>query len=98
EALNGKAAQAGDSVLGAKKLVDYITAEVPRYTANQQHPMVNEGFDPGLTLSFLDRPGPMAPITGNLPTLALLNADRTPYVRIEWLDPKTQTKSMRPLP
>jgi tetratricopeptide (TPR) repeat protein len=98
DALNGKAAQAGDAVLGAKKLVDYLTAEVPRYTANQQHPMVNDGFDPGLPLSFLDKPGPAAPISSNPTTLALLNADRTPYVRIEWVDPRTQTKATRPLP
>jgi tetratricopeptide (TPR) repeat protein len=97
DALNGKAALSGEAVLGAKKLVDYLAAEVPRYTANQQHPMVNDGFDPALPMAFLDKPGPAAPVTGNLTTLALLNADRTPYVRIEWVDPRTQTKAMRPL-
>jgi tetratricopeptide (TPR) repeat protein len=75
-----------------------VATEVPRYTANQQHPMVNEGFDPNLALAFLDRPGPPARITTNLTTLALLNADRTPYVRVEWLDSRTQSKAMRPLP
>ena len=98
DALNGKAAQSGQAVLNAKGLVDYVVAEVPRYTANQQHPMVNDGFDPAFPLAFLDRPGPVARNSGNLTTLALLNADRSPYVRIEWTDARTQTKAMRPLP
>ena len=97
DALNGKAASSGESVLGTKKLVDYIAAEVPKYTANQQHPMVNEGFDPAYPLAFLDRPGPPPRISSNPTTLALLNADRAPYVRVEWVDPRTQAKAMRVL-
>ena len=85
-------------MLLAKDLIDYVIAEVPRNTANQQHPMVNEGFNPAFPLSFLDRPGPQPRVTSNITTLTASNADRAPYVRVEWVDPRTETKAMRPLP
>jgi len=68
QALNGKAARVGSSVVRAEELVTYLKAEVPKITGGRQTPMVNEDFDRALPLAFLDRSSaPAAASTGALP-------------------------------
>jgi len=81
----------------ARGLVDYVQQEVPKQTANIQHPMANPDFVPTLPLAFLDRPGPSEKPAESRTTLLLLNAGRTRYSRVEWTDSVTQVTAVRPL-
>jgi uncharacterized caspase-like protein len=58
EALNGEAAEPGSESLKAEQVVAYVMMEVPRFTANQQHPMVNQDFDREVALAYPQLPGP----------------------------------------
>jgi tetratricopeptide (TPR) repeat protein len=100
EALNGKAARPGSTVVHAAELVAYLRTEVPKGTGGRQTPMANEDFDAQMPLSFLDRPAttPASTAAAQAPQatiLTLVNIDRSPYVRIQWIDPNTQAVSVR---
>lgn len=97
EGLNGKAARAANVVVDAGGLVDYLTSEVPKQTANQQHPIANRDFDPAMPLAFLDRPGAPAKAADQRAILLILNTGSTIYSRVEWTDPATQVTAVRPL-
>ncbi len=97
EALNGKAAGPGSSVIHAAELVAYLRTEVPRGTGGRQTPMANEDFDAQMPLSFLDRPS-TPPAAAPQPPQAILTLaipDQAPYVRIQWIDPGTQAVAVR---
>jgi tetratricopeptide (TPR) repeat protein/uncharacterized caspase-like protein len=93
EGLNGKAVAQGTEVK-AQPLVDFVMQEVPRYTSNQQHPMVNREFDPDLTLAKLDLPGPRPPADEPAVVLILTGAREAGISRIEWDDPATTARSL----
>ena len=95
EALNGKASGERQDLVLAKDLVDYVKAEVPKYTADQQHPMSNEDFEPTIPLSFPNLPGPSPVMEAPQTYLALLNAGAAGYERAEWTEPATQSKATR---
>jgi tetratricopeptide (TPR) repeat protein len=96
EALNGKASAAA-AVTDAQTVTRYVKAEVPKFTADQQHPISNEAVDPALILSYLDRPGPVSTVTVQT-SLELKNTDRVPYERVEWQDPRYRSHVVRRLP
>jgi tetratricopeptide (TPR) repeat protein len=100
QALNGKAARPGSSVVHAAELVAYLRTEVPKGTGGRQTPMANEDFDAQMPLAFLDRPASPAapPAAAQAPpaaALTLVNVDQSPYVRIQWIDPNTQAVAVR---
>lgn len=97
EALNGRAALREDPIVLAEDVVRYVQMEVPKYTAFQQNPMVNEGYDPALPMAFLDRPGPEPRPVETETVLVILHADRAPFRRVQWLDPLTQAVAVRDL-
>ena len=99
EALDGKGMASGERVVQAQHVVDYVIREVPKYTGNQQHPMVNVTFDPTLPLAYLDLPGPSAPESQEEAeaVLEILNSDQRGFVRVQWTDPKTQSRAVRQL-
>jgi len=97
EALNGKA-NPGLRMLTAGSVVDYVKANVARLTGSAQHPVANNDFDPGLLLSFPDLPGPIAKADTSATVLVLEKTNRSSYSRVEWFDPRTQTKVVRQLP
>ncbi len=99
EALNGKAATPGTERLKAEDVVDYVMMEVPRFTANQQHPMVNDGYDRDLSLSYPQLPGPE--VTDQETEMCFVRLQTTgvqPYLRIEWADPLSGAQVIRPIP
>lgn len=96
--LNGKAATAGATVVTAKALVDYVRTEVPRLTSNQQNPVANEAYDPQMPLSMLDKPAPPPRVAGTGTILEIVNADKSAFSRVQWLDPKTSSVAVRQLP
>ena len=100
EALNGKAALPGSSVVRARELVAYLRSEVPRGTGGRQTPMANEDFDSRLPLAFLNLPAiqpdsPTPARTASGATLTILNTDQTSFVRVQWIDPQTQAVAVR---
>lgn len=96
EALNGKASAAA-AVADAQTVTRYVKSEVPKLTADQQHPISNEAVDPALILSYLDRPGPATTLVVQT-SLELKNTDRVPYERVEWQDPRYRSHAVRRLP
>lgn len=98
EALNGKAADGKAPVISAKYVIDYLNSEVPKYTANTQHPMFNSDYDPSLELSYLDQPGPEPRPVLAKAILQILNIDKSPYSRVQWMDPVNRSDSVRQLP
>ncbi len=93
QGLNGKAVAEGTEVK-AQPLVEYVLREVPKYTSNQQHPMVNREFDPDLTLAKLDLPGPPPPAAEPPVVLILTGAQEAGITRIEWDDPVTRARAL----
>ncbi len=98
EALNGKAVGPGEAVADARRVVDFVRAEVPKYTAGQQHPVANDDFDPTLPLSFPGRPGPAPKAGPEEAFLEITNADKAGLVRVQWTDPGTQSTAVRQIP
>jgi tetratricopeptide (TPR) repeat protein len=96
EGLNGKAA-VSPTFADAQTVVRYVKSEVPKLTADQQHPISNDRVDPSLILSYLDRPGPTPSVTVQT-SLELRNTDRVPYERVEWQDPRYRSHAVRRLP
>lgn len=96
EALNGKAAPEGE-IVHAADVVRYVLAEVPKYTANQQNPMVNDDYDPELPLAHLALPGPES-LPRALETLLFLANLDPRLVRVEWLDPQTHARTVQQIP
>lgn len=96
EALNGKAAPE-DEIIQAADVVRYVLAEVPKYTANQQNPMVNDDYDPELPLAHLALPGPESFPRDPETLLFLANLDPS-LVRVEWLDPQTHARTVQQIP
>ncbi len=97
EALNGKAAAQGNPIVEARRVVDHVLAEVPKYTGQSQHPVVNKDFEPSLPLAFIDKPGPPPVVLSASVTLEILNAGKSGYIRVQWVDPKTDAVAVRPL-
>ena len=97
EALNGDSALPGESIVAAQRMVEYVQSEVPKYTGDQQHPVVNQDYAQALAVAFLDRPGPIEVVPGIQTTLTLLNVDQRSYTRVEWVDPATNSKAIRQL-
>ncbi len=100
EALNGKAARPGSTVVRAAELVAYLRTEVPRGTGGRQTPMVNADFDGRLPLAFLDLPARPAASSavGRAPSrtsLTIINTDQASFVRVQWIDPQTQAVAVR---
>lgn len=95
QALNGQGMD-GEQVT-AKDLVSYVEAEVPKYTASQQNPVANEGFDPNYTLSYLDRPGPST-VKEEDTFLRLENPKAKEFIRAQWTDPATESVAVRLIP
>jgi tetratricopeptide (TPR) repeat protein/uncharacterized caspase-like protein len=99
EALNGKAAAEGKvPIISAKYVIDYLNSEVPKYTANTQHPQCNPDYDPNLALSYLDRPGPPPKTEVAKAILEILNIDKRPFSRVQWIDPRNRSDAVRQLP
>ena len=92
EALNGQGAEPGSTVAAARDVVNYVRAEVPKYTANQQNPMANDDFDPGLTLAYLDLPGPTTEVSAGATRLTIVGARAEGYERVGWLDAATESQ------
>ena len=78
--------------------MNYVRSEVASYTASQQNPMANEGFDPQLPLAYLDLPGPDVSATDPRTTLVVVNAGQFGYDRVEWQESLTQAQAMLLLP
>lgn len=97
QALNGEAAEPDADVVTADAVVEYVRAEVPRYTANQQHPMANEDYARDLVLSFPPLPGPQEPESPAEAILILTNLDLSSFHRLEWTDPRTGSRVLRRL-
>ena len=97
EALNGASVEQGSPMVSALDLVRFVREQVPRLTASQQHPMINNDFDPNLVLAYLDRPGPQPREIEPAAVLALMGTGQSDYARIEWVDPSTGTQSVRRL-
>ena len=95
EALNGQGAVPGSTVASAQGVVDYVRSEVPKYTANQQNPMSNDDFEPGLILSYLNLPGPIPRISADTTRLIIVGAAALGYLRVEWLDPRTDSQAVQ---
>ncbi len=98
EALNGMAAPSGQKEVNAQEVVQFVKAEVPKYTGNQQNPVSNDNFDPGLALAYLDQPGPEIFAKQSDTILLLDHTDKTPYIRAQWTDPKNESISVRQIP
>ena len=98
EALNGRGSPEGQTVASASDVVNYVRSEVASYTASQQNPMANEGFDPQLPLAYLDLPGPDVSATDPRTTLVVVNAGQFGYDRVEWQESLTQAQAMLLLP
>ena len=79
EALNGGAVGTDSSIVTASDIVPFVQAEVASITNNQQNPVANTDFDPGLVLSYLDRPGPVFPPPALITSLILTNASQAGY-------------------
>ena len=92
EALNGLGVEPGSTIAAAADVVGYVRAEVPKYTANQQNPMANDDFDPGLPLAYLDLPGPSPEVAAEATGLVIVGVGATSYERVEWLDPETESQ------
>ena len=97
EALDGLSVGPGQSVVTAADLVRFVREEVPRFTANQQHPRVNTDFKPELKLAFLNLPGPEPQVLEAGSVLVLANAEKSTFSRVQWTDPKTDIPSVRQL-
>jgi len=97
DALNGRALAGGGAIADSKSVVDYVKAEVPKLTSNQQNPMTNANFDPNLQLAFLDRPGPMRmpPVQTSL---LIRNTNRVAFERVEWFDGRLKARGTRRFP
>ena len=98
EALNGSGSPAGQTIASANDVVNYVRSEVASYTASQQNPMANEGFDPQLPLAYLDRPGPSLLNTDVITSLVIANAAQYGYARVEWRESLTESQAMLLLP
>ncbi len=98
EGLNGEAAEPGTAALTAEEVVDYVITEVPRFTANQQHPMVNQDFDRSLALAYPTLPGPEPEVAAGGSFLTLIDGGLHPYDRIEWVDPISGAQVIRKIP
>ena len=97
DALNGRALAAGRPIADSKSVVDYVKAEVPKLTSNQQNPMANSNFDPTLPLAFLDRPGPMR-MPAVQTSLLIRNTNRVNFERVEWFDGRLKARGTRHFP
>ncbi len=97
QALNGRSVQPGSPFADAKSVVEFVKAEVPRLTGNQQNPLSNSDFDPALPLAYLDRPGPVRaePVQT---TLVIQNSNRSQFERVEWVDSRYRARAVRRLP
>ena len=98
QALNGKGAAEGATVASAKDVVDFVRSEVPKYTGKQQNPMANAGFPADLPLAFLKEDPPQPRKDVDATSLVIQNVNRVTYSRVEWKDPRTQSKAVRQLP
>lgn len=98
EALNGKAAPTDAKLVHADAVVDFVRNEVPRWTGNQQNPVANDSFDPTLTLSYLDRPGPILEVQQDDTILLLEHTDESPFIRAQWVDPRNESIAVRQIP
>ncbi len=98
EALNGRGSPSGQTVASASDVVNYVRSEVASYTASQQNPMANEGFDPQLPLAYLDLPGPGVSATEVITSLVIANAAQYGYDRVEWREALTESHAMLLLP
>ena len=98
EALNGRGSPEGQTVASASDVVNYVRTEVASYTASQQNPMANEGFDPQLPLAYLDLPGPDVSATDPRTSLVIVNAGQFGYDRVAWQESLTQAQAMLLLP
>ncbi len=98
EALNGKGGTDAQKLVRAENVVDFVRAEVPRWTGNQQNPMANDTFNPELPLADLERPGPEIFVRQDDTILLIDHADKTPYIRAQWVDPKNESIAVRQLP
>ena len=97
-ALNGDAAEPDAAALKARSVVEYVMDQVPRLTANQQHPMVNDDYDQDLSLAYPQLPGPQPAEESGDCFLELLSAGLHPYSRIEWLDLDSGAQVIWPIP
>ena len=95
EALNGQGVEPGSTVAAARDVVDYVRSEVPKYTANQQNPMSNDDFEPGLILAYLNLPGPPPEIPAETTRLLITGAAAQGYLRVSWLDPRTDSQAIQ---
>jgi tetratricopeptide (TPR) repeat protein len=100
KALNGEAADPGTPLVTARRVVDYVLAEVPKYTSNQQNPMANREFDPELPLANLELPGPgeLDATDGPRTSLVIRNSALRGFARVEWADPLSGATVMRRIP
>ena len=98
KALNGEGGSPDNTVVTAGEVVDFVCKEVPKYTGFQQNPMANDSYDPAQPLSFLDLPGPAPKVVESGTVLELVNLDESPFRRVQWIDPQTQSMAVRQLP
>ena len=98
EALNGRGSPSGQTIASAENVVNYVRSEVASYTASQQNPMANEGFDPQLPLAYLDLPGPELPENDPRASLIVVNAGQYGYDRVEWEESLTESQALLVLP
>ena len=94
EALNGRGSPSGQTIASAENVVNYVRSEVASYTASQQNPMANEGFDPQLPLAYLDLPGPELPENDPRASLIVVNAGQYGYDRVEWEESLTESQAL----
>jgi tetratricopeptide (TPR) repeat protein len=100
EALNGGAALPETPLVTARQVVEYVTAEVPKYTSNQQNPIANREFDPELTMSYPELPGPDEVFVTREPwaSLVIQNSALRRFARAEWADPVSGATVIRQIP
>ena len=98
EGLNGRGLDAAGHMVQASQVVDFVKSEVPKWTGQQQNPVVNDSFEQTLHLSYLDRPGPGQTLRVGDTTLLLVNSGRSPFVRTKWIDNQDETVIVQRIP
>jgi tetratricopeptide (TPR) repeat protein len=94
EALNGSGIAPSATIATASDVVPLVQAEVALYTNNQQNPVANHDFNPGLVMAYLDRPGPEFPPPDLITTLILSNTTESGYQRVEWAEPESESRAV----